>query len=485
MKIARVVSRSPYNWVRHPFNSIIQRIYKGFTCSSRLLSFISRQFVIMSIPITTSSKTSVEQLLEPDAYLLYSGKEPTSYKAVLTCMVSLLEQYSTDQSSTTKDALRQLGAHLFPFASGTRADISTDKFFNQLKAAANAAMKAMTTGQHERAVSLGLARVLKLPKDIKNGKLEQDHFMPFLKPKFVKKVVAAVQTNHRYAQLDPDEVLATMMLFVGEFIDNQLQAEGLDGQVSNFMVAKNKDFMRVMVKLLSDYASSDNPHAKVFDIVRRSATAPLEDQERFIAHLDARANFVKIRTKETLTDLTADIKFVNVCMAYTPPKINYKSMLAQDNWETMVAAVVERNHIPEALTESALTLLGHKAIASKPVRMIIEFQMYVPEFLETKRALHAIYKFGRPENLLDLTKDLAKFATNQGMQFKADEGTYNEAYLLRMKGDSLKLGLEVSDKTLKLQDVLKLSAAIQKRGETYVCDHIKSCFEAFNCKTLE
>ena len=48
--------------------------------------------------------------------------------------------------------------------------------------------------------------------------------------------------------------------------------------------------------------------------------APLEEQEQFIARLvkSGPSSFVKIRDKQTLTDPAADVKFVNVGLAYTP-----------------------------------------------------------------------------------------------------------------------------------------------------------------------
>ena len=224
------------------------------------------------------------QILSPDANLLCSGEEPKSYAAVLTCLEELFGRYGAGDAerSTIKEALRRLGAHLNPFARGavSAPDISVDDFFRRLKAAAQAAMTAMTKGQHDKAVHLGLARLLDLPKDTKKGKLKQDSFMPFLAPKFKKKI-AALLLDERYAQLDPDEVCAVMILFVGEFVDGQLKAEGLADHIRNFLDAPNKEFLRVMVKLLSDldYAKEKNPPAHLLDVVRRSATAPLADQE--------------------------------------------------------------------------------------------------------------------------------------------------------------------------------------------------------------
>ena len=446
-----------------------------------------------------SAADVVVQSLSADARLLLDGEKPKSYAAVLTSIETLLARYGDGddaERSAIKGPLRQLGAHLNPFARGAvpGADVSVDEFFRRITAAAAKATTAMTEGQHDAAVRLGLARPLVLPKDAKKGKLKQDAFMPFLKPKFKKKI-ARLLADERYAQLDPDEVCAVMMLFVGGFVDGQLKTEGLADQIQSFQDAQIKDFLRVMVKLLSDYDSEENPHAHLLDIVRRSATAPLGDQELFIARLVERGNFVKIRTKETLTDPHADIKFVNVCVAYTPtsktPKgkaaaTSYAAMLRDPGWLPAVAAAQAQNpEITDLLKEAALTLLGDKSLAKKLVTMIVELQMYVAEFLKTKKALHAIYKFGRPANLVDLTKDLAKFATKPEMAHQAQAGEYNEAYLLRTPA---RLGLPRGKKggVLNLGYNVKLRAAIKNEGETEVsvCGLIMGYCGVLGIKTL-
>jgi len=203
-------------------------------------------------------------------------------------------------------------------------------------------------------------------------------------------------------------------------------------------------------------------------------------------------------TKETLTDPDADVKFVNVCMAYTPyaakgegahgipararqhhgdptagegkpekkSRFSYAEMLTDPGWPAMVTAVQARNpDITDRMKEAALSLLGHKSLAKEPVAMIVEFQAYLAEFLETKKALHAIYKFGRPANLVDLTNDLAKFATNPAMAHSVEAGTFNQAYVLKATKAYLELGLpQAEDGTLDLEKSSGLRAAIAKKN---------------------
>ena len=218
--------------------------------------------------------------------------------------------------------------------------------------------------------------------------------------------------------------------------------------MQTLMAAPNKDFLRVMVKLLSDYADEDNAHACLLDVARRSANGSLEEQERFVVRLTELGSkklrkFVKVRVKETLTDPRAAAKFVNVCLAYTPTKPNkpgkevaltFGEMVADPRFADMVDAVRKRNpEITELHTEVATSLLRHKSIAKMSVAMIVECQMYCPKFLQNKKLLHGLYKFGRPPNLVDLAKDLVKFAVNPDMAHTAEKSQRNEACRLRTR----------------------------------------------------
>ena len=458
----------------------------------------------------------IDRLLtaDPNAASLFGGKPPDSYAAVAKTFETLIRRYGevSEAGGVEQDAikmvLRRLGAHLNPFARReVRSDISADDFFARLKHAAGSMMKLMTTGQHAKAVELGLARKLALPKDLKKKVIKQDKFVPFLTSKFKKKVLGPLLASDNFSRLDADEAVVVAMLVHGEYIDRMLKDEpGISELIGNFRTVPNKDLMRVLVKLLGDYADERNPHAFLLDIVRRSVTAPLEDQEAFIAGLSKLGpskklkKFVKVRAKETLTDPEADIKFVNVGLAYTPTTgpmaqevaVTFGVMVADPGFGAMMDAVQKRNpHISDLMMELAGELLGHKSIAKEPVTMLIEVQMYHPEFLRTKKQLHGLYKFERPENLVDLTKDLAKFATNPAMAYKAEVGGLNEAARLRILRDfrdkfagSQWPPLPSSSGELALGNSERLQAAIKKRGAAETLGTLMSYCDAIEVKRL-
>ena len=121
--------------------------------------------------------------------------------------------------------------------------------------------------------------------------------------------------------------------------------------------------------------------------------------------------------------------------------ITYGDMTADPLFATLAKAVQQKNELSDQHIEAATRMLSHKTLAKHPITMIIEFQLYHPLFLDIKRKLHGIYKFCRADTLLDLVKDLLKYAKNPAMAYKAQAGEYNEAYKLRVQRDFGALGL--------------------------------------------
>ena len=136
--------------------------------------------------------------------------------------------------------------------------------------------------------------------------------------------------------------------------------------------------------------------------------------------------------------------------AYTPTRTNakgkdvaitYGDMTADPLFTTLAKAVQQKAELSDQHLEAATKMLSQKTLTKRPITMIIEFQLYHPLFLDIKRKLHGIYKFCRADTLLDLVKDLLKYATNPEMAYKAQAGEYNEAYKLRVRRDFRALGL--------------------------------------------
>ena len=136
--------------------------------------------------------------------------------------------------------------------------------------------------------------------------------------------------------------------------------------------------------------------------------------------------------------------------AYTPTwknakgkdvAITYGDMTADPLFTTLAEAVQRKAELSDQHLEAATKMLSHKTLTKRPITMIIEFQLYHPLFLDIKRKLHGIYKFCRADTLLDLVKDLLKYAKNPAMAYKAQAGEYNEAYKLRVQRNFGALGL--------------------------------------------
>jgi hypothetical protein len=207
----------------------------------------------------------------PNLHQLYLGEPPDSYAAVIADIKALLDQYVAADLEGTKPikaALFQAGAHLNLLATGTAtgADISAEDFQKKLRSMADEAMKAINRGVHATAVQHGLDRKLDLPKVPKKTPL-QDQFCKYLTSGFQKKV-KSMWLEERFAQLDADEVLVTVMLLHAAYVDAKLRGDTTLAQlIPGFLAPDDKDFLRAMVKLLGDYFDKDVPAAHLLDIV--------------------------------------------------------------------------------------------------------------------------------------------------------------------------------------------------------------------------
>ena len=208
----------------------------------------------------------------PNLHQLYLGEPPDSYAAVIADVKALLDQYVAADLEGTKPikaALFQAGAHLNLLATGTAtgADISAEDFQKKLRSMADEAMKAINRGVHATAVQHGLDRKLDLPKVPKKTPL-QDQFCKYLTSGFQKKV-KSTWLEERFAQLDADEVLVTVMLLHAAYVDAKLRGDTTLAQlIPGFLAPDDKDFLRAMVKLLGDYFDKKIPAAHLLDIVR-------------------------------------------------------------------------------------------------------------------------------------------------------------------------------------------------------------------------
>ena len=131
--------------------------------------------------------------------------------------------------------------------------------------------------------------------------------------------------------------------------------------------------------------------------------------------------------------------------AYTPTTVNVfcedvaitlGDMTADPLFATLAKAVQQKNELSDQHIEAATRMLSHTALAKHPITMIIEFQLYHPRFLDIKCKLHGIYKFCRADILLDLVKDLLKYAKNPAMAYNEQRERNFEALGLGEKIDS-------------------------------------------------
>ena len=64
-----------------------------------------------------------------------------------------------------------------------------------------------------------------------------------------------------------------------------------------------------------------------------------------------------------------------------------------------------------------MKLIADRTFAAEPVRLVIEVQLYLKEFLKYRKAMHCYYKITRASNLPSLAQDCRRYAKNPELAF--------------------------------------------------------------------
>lgn len=161
----------------------------------------------------------------------------------------------------------------------------------------------------------------------------------------------------------------------------------------------------------------------LLDTVRRSLTTKTtEAQEVFLKSLLLDASRWRVlRIKSTLQDDQATVKQCLVNVVFNAPSeqatsanVNgecqtYAEMTNSAMFEEAVQRVRERNTVGDGVLDAACELFRSPQIASEPITLVVELQMYVDYFLEQRKRVHAFYKLLRADTPLALTADCAKY----------------------------------------------------------------------------
>lgn len=183
------------------------------------------------------------------------------------------------------------------------------------------------------------------------------------------------------------------------------------------------------------YARAATSTACLLDTVRRSVTtATLASQEAFLDELVQDASrWELLRVKSTLADPLSTVKQCLVNMAFSAPSTavrddaadarqfanassaghsqqTYSEMTASASFALAVERVQQRNSVGDGIIAAACELLRSPQLASKPITLVVEVQLYIDYFLKQRKRVHAFYKVLRADSALALSADCAKYA---------------------------------------------------------------------------
>ena len=89
-----------------------------------------------------------------------------------------------------------------------------------------------------------------------------------------------------------------------------------------------------------------------------------------------------------------------------------------ERFREAVAAATRANPEVNGYTwTAAIRLLGAKRFADEPVAMVVEVQLYLEQFLTSRKGVHCYYKITRASHLASLAQDCRKYALNTAIAY--------------------------------------------------------------------
>ena len=136
------------------------------------------------------------------------------------------------------------------------------------------------------------------------------------------------------------------------------------------------------------------------------------EQVEFLHHLlqMPHSQFKAVRQKTTLTDPQADVKQCIFNLLYTPVNddgttMTFKDMLQHPDFEQAIQSAQQNNNISDEIKDLCINIFNCPHIQDEPVGMIVEVQLYIDVFFDTRTLVHIYYKIIRADTFMSLTMD--------------------------------------------------------------------------------
>ena len=351
------------------------------------------------------------------ATALFVGEPPADPKPAFEWMAAMLDKAPTDHH--VQAAILQMLGNSHSLATAQR----TAALFVRLKTTALDLLNRRPASLHAYAAEHGMARDVG-PAELHDTLTNQRGVLELLKPWIRQEAVTAAAA---FDGVDPDEVMLCVLCMLGHAATTRLQVScpELGAKQGRLLWADPKTVDRMRIKWKTEYGRD---LGALLDFIRFSLTSPDQAaQEQFLAPMlpdkrgDSKSEFVVRRIKSTHSDRAAQVKQCLVNLEWRPG-ITFGELLANGALAAAAAASRATNAgVSETVRHVATTVLGHVRLAERPVRIIVEAQLYLPYFLAQRKSVHIFYKVSRANGLAELAQDCAKYATNADMAFVPED----------------------------------------------------------------
>eukprot|EP00039_Didymoeca_costata_P006988 m.95189 g.95189 ORF g.95189 m.95189 type:complete len:677 (-) comp13483_c0_seq2:55-2085(-) len=406
----------------------------------------------------SSSDTLLELLttkwdeIYKDGANVYNGVQPKSWGKVACTLATMLHCAATfsfeSVNTVLKPKILRLLAHSHTYVEGKYEDCDMDVtcWFSIITKACEEELNKLPQTLHDFATENNCLRPLSYKLKYNSDTIVQT--LPYLQElnKTAQKRERGGWAKGNRKKADDsklrDAQLSAMAIH-SYYIDNVCIADSFNELATEFGEVKRpptKELNRMEIKMNSDYRNETVPMACILDTVRRSLTCEsIQQQEAFLEKLDSiskkkmeNATWSLVRGKSTMSDPGASVKQTIANFIFSPMKhknelmglkvsqtpITFKDMTSDEKFQEIANECKIKNGIPQEAFLQALELLRHEAISEDSIQIVVEIQLYLNAFLEKRRMCHIWYKVVRAANAQSLTKDCAKFATEDTMSYQ-------------------------------------------------------------------
>jgi hypothetical protein len=355
-----------------------------------------------------------------------------------------------DGDKAAKAAVLRILGHCHTFAAADDNVGPAAKLYSVLTKAADKKLQCMPAEAHAKAMEMNLcdsgpqfkkvaskwSRRDESPATAPKRVSNQVEVVPFLSPDNDKDITAIAKEKG----LSVAELKVAMLLIVGIQVDKELDSvlAGFAAGKGEIKKAPLKRMDRVIAKAAELYSGDIG---KVFDIVRRSFVgkdtvdhlgfadpmipeAVAEGGEvMFWDGATSKLTAVSIRDGMGLEKAKATAKMTLINAEFHSSATTYADLVKKAKGLTSkrdddFEIYRKKNRAPFRLWSAAIQALSLPAFASQKIALVVEVQLFYPEFYAAKDAAEVLVAIIRAATLSNISKNCARFATNKDLAYR-------------------------------------------------------------------